>query len=104
MRAYVGNRFFDSGLTQNELMKRAFRIKPVASNLPHDLAIPEDLREKHTELYFTMPTDLELGTLDERSITKDRANMLKPVRTISVSLNASGGGGHFFAYISELLS
>ncbi|TAL27708.1 MAG: hypothetical protein EPN97_16570 [Alphaproteobacteria bacterium] len=96
-------RFFHCGLTQQELMKRAFRIKPVASNLAHDLAIPDDLREKFTELYFTQPTDLELGTLDERSITKDRADMLKPVRTIPLALKASGGG-HFYPYISELLS
>jgi hypothetical protein len=99
----MAHRFFHCGLTEQELMKRAFRIKPVASNLAHDLAIPDDLREKFSELRFTQPTDLELGTLDERAILDDRADMLKPVRTIPLVLNASGGG-HFFPYISELLA
>ena len=58
-------------------MNRAFRIKPIASNLPADHALPEDLRKQFTEMYFTQPTDLELGTLDERSITNVKADMLK---------------------------
>jgi hypothetical protein len=96
-------RFFHCGLTQQELMKRAFRIKPVASNLPVDLVLPEDLRKQYTEMYFTMPTDLELGTYDERSITKDRANMLTPARTDTIVLHACGDG-MFCPVISELLS
>ena len=96
-------RFFPCGLSQNELMKRAFRIKPVASNLPHDLALPDDLREKFTELYFTMPCDLELGSLDERSITKDKADMLTPLRTEVVVLHGRGQGS-FMPVISELLA
>ena len=96
-------RFFHCQLTQSELMKRAFRIKPVASNLPADLALRQDLREKFTELYFTMPTDLEIGTYDERSITKDKADMLTPVRTETVVLHARGEG-MFCPVISELLA
>ncbi|MEZ0226836.1 MAG: hypothetical protein ACAH83_19930 [Alphaproteobacteria bacterium] len=96
-------RFFHCGLTQNELMKRAFRIKPIASNLPADIELPEDLRKEYTEMYFTMPTDLELGTYDERSITKDRADMLTSARTATVVLNARGNG-MFCPVISELLS
>lgn len=96
-------RFFHCGLTQQELMKRAFRIKPIASNLPADIELPEDLRKQYTEMYFTMPTDLELGTYDERSITKDRADMLTPARTDTVVLNARGDG-MFCPIISELLS
>lgn len=99
----MGHKFFDSGLTQNELMKRAFRIKPIASNLAHDLAIPQDLREKFTEMRFMRPTDLELGTYDERDILDDKADLLKPVRTETLILNAHGQG-LFMPVLSELLA
>jgi hypothetical protein len=98
----MGHRFFDSGMTQNELMKRAFRIKPIASNLPHDLALPPDLREQFTEMRFMRPTDLELGTYDERDVLEDKADMLKPVRTVTVALNAHGST--FMPIMSELLA
>lgn len=96
-------RFFDCGLTKQELMKRAFRIKPVAPNLPRDLALPKDLRQQFTELHFIMPTDLELGALDDRPILEDKADMLKAERTVSLTLHARGADG-FLPFISELLA
>jgi hypothetical protein len=96
-------KFFDCGLTKQELMKRAFRIKPVASNLPHDLALPNDLRQQFTELHFIMPTDLELGALDDRPILEGKADMLKAERTVSLTLHARGADG-FLPFISELLA
>ena len=96
-------KFFDCGLTQRELMKRAFRIKPIASNLPADLALPADLRQQFTEMRFMRPTDLELGTYEERDILDDKADMLKPVRTITVDLHARQGGT-FMVVMSEMLA
>jgi hypothetical protein len=95
-------KFFDCGLTKQELMKRAFRIKPVAPNLPRDLALPDDLRQKFTELHFVMPCDLELGTLDDHPVLEEKASMLKAERTIPLVLHARGN--NFMPVISELLA
>jgi hypothetical protein len=95
-------RFFHCGLTKQELMKRAFRIKPVASNIPRDLEIPEDLRQKHSRLHFVQPGDLEIGTMDDNPILGDPADMLTPLRTVPLELHA--GGDFFMPVISEILA
>jgi hypothetical protein len=85
-------------------MKRAFRIKPLVPSLDPDLAIPDDLRKKFSKMLFTSPTDLEIGTVEDGLKMEDcPADMLKPVRTVPVTLHASGAGT-LMPIISELLA
>ncbi len=97
-------RFFNSGLSNEELMKRAFRIKPLVPSIDPDLRIPDDLRKEFSKMLFTSPTDLEIGTVEDGLKMEDcPADMLKPVRTLPVTLHARGEG-KLMPIISELLA